>query len=511
MKKSVFNNAKFTSSIFSKANMLGGEFANTDMSLVDFREATFDMKRVGMKCILDGAIMSGQDYSGLDFSAGQYVGVDFTKSKFQGAKMRASNFSNSNFSKCKMSEVDAINSTFDDCQMTKVDLKKSNLTHTSFIRANLQKVKLNKSNMTNSNFTDADMATEGARADIEGADISGATIPIEVFDAQICKAKGWLRYGKFPKVNWQDEDLSQTDCEEINLSGAVLEGSIFTKSSLRLADLSNANLERCKFIGCDMTRCDLRGAQLRMANFDGADLTNADYDVTSESLSLGWMMGAIVGSVNWARKDIQGAKLNGAILDGANLSYSILTDCEMEGVSFKEAKFYGATYDPVDFAKKGWLKYGKVSHLDAAADWRGKKLKDADLRGCVLTGANLSDCDLTECNFDGANLTQCNLRGANLTNCTMRGTILTRADFSGCKIKGIKYGHHPGDFNMWYISSHALIIDPHDEQALEDMEEKRIDIMSVKKEKRAKGNKPLPYSECPTLTLTQTLNTPLFV
>ena len=235
-----------------------------------------------------------------------------------------------------------------------------------------------------------------------------------------------------------------------------------------------------------MQRSDFRGAILDQTNFDGADLSNAEYTLTGENLAKGFLQGAIVGEVNWMGLDLTGAKLNGAILDGANLQNAILEDVEMEAVSCKGATFYGARYDVEVFARKGWLKQAKVSYLDHRANWSGKSLCESDFRGVIMIGADLSGCDLSECNFDGATLSHCNFRNANFTNASLRGTVLTKADFNGCKVKGVRYGHHPGDFNMWYIASHALIIDPNDDQAVEELNERRITKAKTKEQERKK-------------------------
>ena len=109
--------------------------------------------------------------------------------------------------------------------------------------------------------------TEGSQADLthkrlEGLDLTGVELPY----ANCCGA-------------W---------CQNQDMSGANLQGSLWVDSDLSGSVLRGANLS-----GADISRSQLVGCDLRDANLTGADLENAD---------------------------LRNADLSGALLDGARLA-----------------------------------------------------------------------------------------------------------------------------------------------------------------------------------------------
>ena len=106
---------------------------------------------------------------------------------------------------------------------------------------------------------------EGARADLQGADLSWA----ELQGANLQKAN--LQGADLSWANLRGADLSWA-----NLRGANLRGADLQAADLRRADLSWANLRRANLRRADLRGADLRGADLQGANLQGAKLQAAN-------------------------------------------------------------------------------------------------------------------------------------------------------------------------------------------------------------------------------------------
>lgn len=142
--------------------------------------------------------------------------------------------------------------------------------------------------------------------------------------------------------------------------------------------------------------------------------------------------------------DWSGARLSGAILQGANFNHNILKSASLSSCLLVDADFEGATFEEAE------LRFGILSRVNcshAVADrlnadhctapnsnWNHASLIDAQLAqsnfegssfvGAKLSGANLSDCRLVDCNFQNADLTDCDLNGADLSNANMTGATI---------------------------------------------------------------------------------------
>lgn len=95
--------------------------------------------------------------------------------------------------------------------------------------------------------------------------------------------------------------------------------------------------------------------------------------------------------VAWNNSSMVQIRLDGANLQGANLSYSTI----------------------------------QLGNL------KGANLMLANLEGAHLHAANLQESNLTMANLSKANLLDASLKGANLRGANMQGAIIIKADFSG--------------------------------------------------------------------------------
>lgn len=211
-------------------------------------------------------------------------------------------------------------------------------------------------------------------------------------------------------------DLSNTDLNSINLSGA---------------NLHETNLSNAKLNGANLSGAELMSANLSNISMNGADLTEA---ILSNATATGAVLTfANLSKANLTRTNLTGAYLSGAILCGADLNFSDLSKARLFGTNLS-----GAHLQAVDLG---------------GADLSGADLFHADLRGANLDGANLNKASLREANLDGANLYGTNYskeeldifefllnkaisHGVHLNIINHGETNLVGADLSGASLSG---------------------------------------------------------------------------
>jgi len=143
--------------------------------------------------------------------------------------------------------------------------------------------------------------TEGARANLCGADLSGAS-------------------------------LSSANLRRANLSSASLSGANLRRANLSSASLSGANLR-----GANLRRADLSGASLSGANLSGANLS-----------------GASLSGADLRRADLSGASLSYASLSGASLSYADLRSADLHSANLHSANLHSADLSSAKIADVFW-------------------------------------------------------------------------------------------------------------------------------------------------------------
>ena len=124
------------------------------------------------------------------------------------------------------------------------------------------------------------------------------------------------------------DDLNGVDFDSVDLShadfnGKILEGAIFSDANLSYANLQGcdlywANFYRASLIGADLRNTCLCGANLTLADLSGADLRHANLGIDN-----------LGGSTQ---------------LQGADL-----TNCVVDGASFKGAEYDSSTKFPLGF------------------------------------------------------------------------------------------------------------------------------------------------------------------
>jgi uncharacterized protein YjbI with pentapeptide repeats len=145
--------------------------------------------------------------------------------------------------------------------------------------------------LSGADLHDADLRKADLRkSDLRGADLSSANL----FGVELGLAS--LRSASLYEADLREANLLCADLSNVELGGANLSKARLYDTNLWFADLEWANLSGAELIGADLT-----GANLRSADLSGADLTDANLD--------------------------------GAILIETHLERTILSNCNIYGIS----------------------------------------------------------------------------------------------------------------------------------------------------------------------------------
>jgi uncharacterized protein YjbI with pentapeptide repeats len=151
--------------------------------------------------------------------------------------------------------------------------------------------------------------------------------------------------------------------EGVNLTGAVFPPATYKSRNRYVEIKSNTFLENVSFIGSVLDGVHLEGSVLKGAQFSGASLAG----------------------IHLEDSDLRRSRLNGALnIQGAHL----------EGANLSEQ------------------------------DLRGMDLRGVHLEGANLTGAHLEGANLTGAFLDGADLTEAHIDNTNFTGASLKGSIL---------------------------------------------------------------------------------------
>jgi Pentapeptide repeats (8 copies) len=162
--------------------------------------------------------------------------------------------------------------------------------------------------------------------------------------------------------------------------------------------LTRANLSHAR-----LNRAVLAGAQLQLANLTGCSLEGA----------------------NASSVDLTTTTLTGAVMDDAILQRAILTGLELPDVHLDRADLSGANLRDVAFER---------AHLQEAV------MDSAQLEGADLSGAQLSGADLSAASLQGADLSGANLEGATIASVEEMRHVIIDAQ---TRFEDVKWGGKP--------------------------------------------------------------------
>ena len=225
-------------------------------------------------------------------------------------------------------------------------------------------------------------------------------------------------------TNHLNFDKSGMDLTGDDLSNSVIIDANLSNTILVDADLSNSVLIGTTFRGADLTGANLAGIIL-----NGKDLTGTI------------LRGADLTGANIAGIDLSGMDLTGTTLRGADLSNSILTGVYLSGKDLTSTKLAGVDLSDHDLTgtilRGADLTGANLDGIDLSGmDLTGTILRVADLSNSILTGVDLSGKDLTRTKLVGVDLSDHDLTETILKGVDLTGAILPSGYLSGNDFKG---------------------------------------------------------------------------
>ncbi len=296
----------------AKANLSRANLAHVDLTGADLRGADLN------GATLDGARLSDAAMVGANLENASMVNVDLENADLSGASMASANLTRANLSNIKMDGCDLT-----EARLTGADLIGVRISGCSMNRVNLQGADLTRAVLSGDDLTEADLS--GAvlnAADLSGSNLTKATM----IGARMNQAK---------------------------LTGATLTNAVLDGTDLRLADLQGALFVGTSIKGASLDRANMAGASLAGANLQGSVLTEANLSMARFSDVIQTENGPV----------FQAARLGGASLNRADLSYAYLVGVSFRGTSLLWAKLANAI-------SKETVQVGGES-LEKQVDWIG--------------------------------------------------------------------------------------------------------------------------------------------
>ena len=300
--------------------------------------------------------------SGLDLSFRNLIDADLSASILEG---------------CRMVRTKLDRASLFGCDLRKVDMRQASLVRADLRGACLRGANLAQADLTQADFREGQIAIPHPRKGLET-----------------------MRH-----------ETRQGEADEVNFSGATLDGSRFegvsafkadfSDCSLRGAKLSGANLKEANLVGAILDGADVKGANLEGANLTGAVM--AGVDTSTARVSGAHMTGALRGSTREAVAKAE--ELYNRCIDNQRW-------CQTGGKEGQAARLDGEDLRPLG----GKLKGLRLTAMSA----KGACMVGLDLSGVQLQGANLQNADLRMANLRGADLRGAKLTGANLTKADLR-------------------------------------------------------------------------------------------
>lgn len=232
-------------------------------------------------------------------------------------------------------------------------------------------------------------------------------------------------------------DLRGAKLDELNLSGAFLEGADLSGASLRSCELSDVVFARANLEDADLSSASLQRANLAEANLKGTQLSNArlaEANLMRAKLVTADFSGAGLASVMLFEAEFSETCFVGANLSGAYFIRQKLNSCDFEGADLELSAFVESSGDQLRFDGAKLRRATFVECAFPSSSWSRAEMVGATLaKSCDLTGAdfrwaNLERTTWMQSKLEGANFGEAKLRMANLAEAKAQGCKLYRAD-----------------------------------------------------------------------------------
>jgi uncharacterized protein YjbI with pentapeptide repeats len=426
-----FNGADFSGAIVTGVNLSGRtRYGFTPEQLYSTRSYQ-DRDLQGIN--LNNNDLSGWDFSGQNLSTAGLQSSLLGGANLAGATIRAADFRNTTsggltpqqfYSTRSHQENDLRNIELGGNDLSGWDFRGQNLSNASFFGWAGNAV-YRGSTLANADFTDAI---------IDGTEFDGTTA--HGFTAQQLYSTRSYQLGDLRKVRLSNNDLSEWDFSNQELTGATLRSSNIVDADFTGAIVRDANLPRTvtkeqlystqSYRILDLHGIGLEGADLREGKF------SRGFDLTRSTLA----------STDLTNADLTDANLTGASLSHATLVGADLTDAVVRGAWFYQTTTRGFTkeqlYSTASYEKKN------LEGIDLGRN----SLRGWDFSGQDLSCANLGSSSLNGTDFSAANLTNARLDGSTLTDSVLKGARLANADLSDTDPRSAMFDETT-TYNQW--------------------------------------------------------------
>jgi uncharacterized protein YjbI with pentapeptide repeats len=276
---------------------------------------------------------------------------------------------------------------------------------------------------------------------VVGLDLRGLDLREAVFDGS--EMKGWwfqpygsgqgaqLQGASFRKAVLDDVDMSQTNLENADFTGAQIVGTGYLQTAVDFEDaiLRGANLSKIKLVGDQSARSaymhgvDAEGALFKEAHLPQLDANGGNFrsaDFTKANLK----------SVSFNQADIRDAIFVEADLTGIEISKQLELNVKLvpgvspfaftSGANFQGAKLTATSLDGRRFR---------------FCNFRSANLVNANMQGGNFVGSDFSGANLTGANLERSNLAHTTFKNANLKNAKMKGAHTAAVEFEGSGVE----------------------------------------------------------------------------
>ncbi len=199
-----------------------------------------------------------------------------------------------------------------------------------------------------------------------------------------------FRFQNLDGIRWENAQVRRGDFRGVSFRTALADGSIFTGSDFRLADLRWSSFDESRMDHCDLSQSVLFRTSVNDACLDSADFRGAN------------MFGVKGHRSSFINADFSNALMKESELMDSNFSHSKAIKVKFIITVFSGSRFDSADYSYSDFTGAGLETCSFVHARLHEVSFKGAHLQEADFSGADLLGADFYAAELAETNFAGA-------------------------------------------------------------------------------------------------------------
>ncbi|MDJ0694465.1 pentapeptide repeat-containing protein [Mastigocoleus sp. MO_188.B34] len=265
--------------------------------------------------------LGARDFSALDLSEANLIGVKLTDINLSHSNLSLINFSGANLISSNLSYAKLNVARLRGAYLSNANLNNASLNVANLIRADLSSAQLQKATLIRAELIRANLSNANLwKANLSGSDLREATLRQVNFNRanlhQVTLKDASLTGANLEQANLNNSDLARSNMSGSNFRDAQLKQANLSRSNLSGANLSGANLRWADLSGANLRWADLSGAKLSGAKLVGADLSNSN--LTNVSLVQADLTNSKLIKTEWVGADLTGATLTGSRLYGTS-------------------------------------------------------------------------------------------------------------------------------------------------------------------------------------------------